>query len=182
MRPVLLTSSSTPFSQRRSSSKTGSARMVVLERRWSCERVTEREEFVGRMSSKGLRLPQYLMTAMLTAGEHRSRTSKATCGQLHASLRLRHACAVRGPRPALNIKLQNNIRAVQVASMILVDLSGWSNARQGVSSEEIGVEERRGDGKAHWECRPSILSTATPPSHLLPQFSRTFVQTPLPTS
>jgi len=42
-----------------SSVKEGSAREVVVERRWSWLRVTESEELVGRMSLVS-RLPQYL--------------------------------------------------------------------------------------------------------------------------
>lgn len=43
----------------------GEHEAVVWVRRSSCERVTERDELVGRFSF-GSRLPQYLITAMLT--------------------------------------------------------------------------------------------------------------------
>jgi hypothetical protein len=51
-------SSSVPLSQSLSFVNAGSARMVVVERRLSWERVTEREEFVGRISFVS-RFPQY---------------------------------------------------------------------------------------------------------------------------
>ena len=57
--PPSLISSSSPFSQSLSFWNEGSARDVVVERRWSWSRVTEREEFVGKMSFVS-RLPQYL--------------------------------------------------------------------------------------------------------------------------
>jgi hypothetical protein len=58
-RPPALISSSLPFNQSVSFLKHGSAREVVVARRWSWSRVTESEELVGRMSSVS-RLPQYL--------------------------------------------------------------------------------------------------------------------------
>lgn len=58
-RPPGLISSSFPLSHRVSSVKEGSAREVVVERRWSWLRVTESEELVGKMSLVS-RLPQYL--------------------------------------------------------------------------------------------------------------------------
>ena len=60
--PPSLISSSTPFNQRRSFSKDGSAREVVVERRWSWSSVTDRDEFVGRISLVS-RFPQYLARA-----------------------------------------------------------------------------------------------------------------------
>jgi hypothetical protein len=57
--PPALISSSFPFNQRVSLVKDGSAREVVVLRRWSWSRVTDNEEFVGRMSFVS-RLPQYL--------------------------------------------------------------------------------------------------------------------------
>lgn len=41
--------------------------MLVLDRRCSCDKVTESDEFVGRIKSRGALFPQYLMTAMFTA-------------------------------------------------------------------------------------------------------------------
>lgn len=50
-----------PFSQRRVSSKEGEHEAVVRAQRSRWERVTERDEFVGRLSLVD-RLPQYLIT------------------------------------------------------------------------------------------------------------------------
>jgi hypothetical protein len=50
-----------PFSQRRVSSKEGEQEAVVRAQRSRWERVTESDEFVGRLSLVD-RLPQYLMT------------------------------------------------------------------------------------------------------------------------
>lgn len=59
-RPPSLIASSLPFSQSLSpASKDASAREVVVERRWSWSRVTERELLVGRIRRVS-RLPQYL--------------------------------------------------------------------------------------------------------------------------
>lgn len=59
-RPPSLIASSLPFNQSLSPvSKDASAREVVVERRWSWSRVTERELLVGRMRRVS-RLPQYL--------------------------------------------------------------------------------------------------------------------------
>ena len=58
-RPPASMDSSVPLSHNLSLSKEGSAREVVVERRWSWSRVTESEEFVGRMSLVS-RFPQYL--------------------------------------------------------------------------------------------------------------------------
>ena len=62
-RPLSLISSSTPLSQSRSLSKDGSARDVVVDRRWSWSSVTESDELVGRMSFVS-RFPQYLHRCM----------------------------------------------------------------------------------------------------------------------
>jgi hypothetical protein len=84
-RPPGLISSSLPLSHKVSLTKEGSAREVVVDRRWSWSRVTERDELVGKISLVS-RLPQYLrigcydlicmdatsthlMTAMLTGAE-----------------------------------------------------------------------------------------------------------------
>lgn len=61
IRPPSLISSSTPLSQSLSFLNDGSAREVVVDRRWSWSRVTESDEFVGRISLVS-RLPQYLST------------------------------------------------------------------------------------------------------------------------
>ena len=58
-RPPGLISSSFPLSQSVSLANDGSAREVVVARRWSWSRVTDSEELVGRMSSVS-RFPQYL--------------------------------------------------------------------------------------------------------------------------
>lgn len=67
--PVLpsltLPDSSIPLSHRRSCLKSGLARIVVVLRRSSCERVTLRLLFVGRMSFVS-RLPQYYRMAQQT--------------------------------------------------------------------------------------------------------------------
>lgn len=57
--PPSLISSSTPFNHSLSFSKDGSARDVVVDRKWSWSSVTESEEFVGRISFVSL-FPQYL--------------------------------------------------------------------------------------------------------------------------
>lgn len=60
VRPPALISSSFPFNHSLSPcSNDASAREVVVDRRWSCESVTERDEFVGRMRAVS-RFPQYL--------------------------------------------------------------------------------------------------------------------------
>lgn len=58
--PPSLISSSCPLSHKRSFVKVVSALEVVVDRRWSWSRVTEREELVGRISLVSL-FPQYLM-------------------------------------------------------------------------------------------------------------------------
>lgn len=59
-RPPSLITSSFPFNHSLSpASKDGSHREVVVERRWSWSRVTERDELVGRIREVS-RLPQYL--------------------------------------------------------------------------------------------------------------------------
>ena len=67
-RPPGLISSSLPFSHRVSLMKEGSAREVVVLRRWSWSRVTESEELVGKMSLVS-RLPQYLEDHSHSEGE-----------------------------------------------------------------------------------------------------------------
>jgi len=64
----LLRSCSTPLSQNRSVLKSELARIEVLDARWSCDSVADREELAGS-SSVVSRLPQYLMTAMLIGAE-----------------------------------------------------------------------------------------------------------------
>jgi hypothetical protein len=76
-RPSGLISSSAPLSQSRSRSKDGSAREVVVERKWSWSSVTESEEFVGRMSFVS-RLPQYLRAR---EGQHRRGRGRGTGGR-----------------------------------------------------------------------------------------------------
>ena len=65
--PSPFTSSSSPLSQSLSFWKEASALIVVFDLKWSCERVTDREEFVGKIKSNGSRFPQYLMTAIFYA-------------------------------------------------------------------------------------------------------------------
>lgn len=57
--PPGLISSSTPLSHRRSLLKDSSALDVVVDLRLSWSRVTDKDEFVGKMSFVS-RLPQYL--------------------------------------------------------------------------------------------------------------------------
>lgn len=57
--PPDLISSSEPFNHSRSEVKLASARLVVVDRRWSWSSVTDRDELVGKMSAVS-RLPQYL--------------------------------------------------------------------------------------------------------------------------
>jgi hypothetical protein len=95
-RPSSLTSSSCPLSQSRSFSNEGSARDVVVERRWSWSSVTDSDEFVGRISLVS-RLPQYLRhgerTADETAGEHHGLDARDVHGG-------RRGCLVDGHRGA----------------------------------------------------------------------------------
>lgn len=57
--PPSLISSSFPFNHNLSFVNDGSAREVVVDRKWSWSNVTESEEFVGKISFVS-RLPQYL--------------------------------------------------------------------------------------------------------------------------
>lgn len=61
--PSLTALSSLPLSQSLSCLNSLLARIEVVERRSSCDRVTDKLEFVGRINEV-FRLPQYLMTAM----------------------------------------------------------------------------------------------------------------------
>lgn len=84
VRPSFTALSSFPFSQSRSCSKSLLARIDVVERRSSCESVTDRLELVGRMREV-FRLPQYLMTAM-SSSERCKTISKCRSSGLTAQI------------------------------------------------------------------------------------------------
>ena len=73
-RPPSLISSSMPLSQSRSLLNDGSARDVVVDRRWSWSSVTESDELVGRMSFVS-RFPQYLCGSVSELSPRRVQTS-----------------------------------------------------------------------------------------------------------
>lgn len=72
--PSFTALSSLPLSHSLSCLKSLLARIEVVERRSSCDRVTDRLEFVGKIKEVS-RLPQYLMTAMSMDDDSQAQTS-----------------------------------------------------------------------------------------------------------